>query len=134
MLTHALADVGRTCWWLDAEDGGGTGRRAKLLRTYLCNAHVSQVVLHLLLIAYGYMVTWCAHPLWTLGQTMCGTSRGHMVRMCENQKANSHAAWLSAPSKPTNTRAILQWPHSLLHVSALHASLPNRYVIAIYHA
>ena len=34
MLTHALPDVGRTCWWLDAEDGGGAGGRADLLHTY----------------------------------------------------------------------------------------------------
>ena len=27
-------NVGRTCWWLDAEDGGGTGGRGNLLRTY----------------------------------------------------------------------------------------------------
>ena len=40
---------------------------------------------------------------------------------------NSQVAWLSASSKPTNTRAIVQWLHSLFHVSALHASLPNRY-------
>ena len=107
MLTHALADVGRTCWWLDADDGGGTGGAATyyVLMQRTCLPSCTESIVNCLWI-YGDLT--CAPIMNTKGQTMCGTSRDHMVRMCENQQANSHAAWQSAPSKSTNTLAIVQ--------------------------